>query len=50
MYYTLAGVYIAAGEAVFTTTIEQLNGRPVSYHRRRPIKFFVDNFFKARQV
>jgi hypothetical protein len=49
VYYTLAGVYIAAGEAVFTTTIEQLNGRPV-YHitGAGQSNSFVDNFFKVR--
>src|SRR6266700_172480 len=31
VYYTLAGVYIAAGEAVFTVVLEDLNGKPV-YH------------------
>ncbi len=31
VYYTLAGVYIAAGEATFICTLEDLNGKPV-YH------------------
>jgi len=49
VYYTLAGVYIAAGEAVFTTQLEQLNGRTV-YHITGAGKSnnFVDNFFKTR--
>jgi hypothetical protein len=49
VYYTLAGVYIAAGEAEFTTALEQLNGRPV-YHITGEGKTysFYDNFFKVR--
>ncbi len=49
VYYTLAGVYIAAGEAVFSTSIEQINGRPV-YHIIGDGKTysFYDNFFKVR--
>jgi len=31
VYYTLAGVYIAAGEATFTVAQEDLGGKPV-YH------------------
>src|SRR5664279_6465911 len=31
VYYTLAGVYIAAGEATFTCNLEKLNDKPV-YH------------------
>lgn len=31
VYYTLAGVYVNAGTAIFTNSLEQLNGRPV-YH------------------
>lgn len=31
VYYNLAGVYVAAGAASFTTTLQQLNGRQV-YH------------------
>lgn len=29
VYYTLAGAYIKAGEATFTTKVEKLNGKPV---------------------
>ena len=49
VYYTLAGVYIAAGEASFTCTIEKINGRPV-YHVTGDGKTysFYDNFFKVR--
>jgi hypothetical protein len=49
VYYTLAGVYIGAGEAVFTTALEQVNGRTV-YHIIGDGKTytFYDNFFKVR--
>lgn len=49
VYYTLAGVYIAAGEATFTCAIEDLNGKPV-YHVAGEGKTysFYDNFFKVR--
>jgi hypothetical protein len=49
VYYTLAGVYIAAGEASFTCTLEQLNGKTV-YHvvGAGQSNSFVDNFFKVR--
>ena len=29
LYYTVAGVYVNAGNATFTNTVEKLNGRPV---------------------
>ena len=48
VYYTL-GVYIAAGEASFTTTLEKFNGKPV-YHcvgEGKTFSFF-DKFFKVR--
>jgi Protein of unknown function (DUF3108) len=44
VYYTLAGVYIAAGEAVFHTNIEQLNGRAV-YHVTGEGKTLSEYFF-----
>ncbi len=49
VYYTLAGVFIAAGEANFSCNIEQLNGKPV-YHITGDGKTysFYDNFFKVR--
>ena len=49
VYYTLAGVYIAAGEATFTNVIENLNGKPV-YHVTGEGKTysFYDNFFRVR--
>jgi hypothetical protein len=49
VYYTLAGVYISAGEATFTVALEDLNGKPV-YHVTGNGKnyAFLDNFFKVR--
>jgi len=49
VYYTLAGVYIAAGEATFTSSLEVLGGRPV-YHVTGEGKTysFYDNFFRVR--
>ncbi len=49
VYYTLAGVYIAAGEATFTVALEDLGGKPV-YHVTGAGKnySFLDNFFKVR--
>lgn len=49
VYYSAAGAYIGAGEAVFTTSIEKFNGRQV-YHcvgEGKTYSFF-DNFFKVR--
>ena len=49
VYYTLAGVYIGAGEAVFTTGLENINGKTV-YHITgdgRTYSFY-DNFFRVR--
>jgi hypothetical protein len=49
VYYTLAGVYVSGGDAVFTSSIEQLNGKAV-YHVTGDGKSntFFDNFFKVR--
>lgn len=49
VYYTLAGVYIAAGEATLTCATDNVNGRPV-YHVTAEGKTysFYDNFFKVR--
>lgn len=33
IYYAVAGIYVSAGKAVFTNSLEKLNGRPV-YHIR----------------
>ncbi|MEO5592891.1 MAG: DUF3108 domain-containing protein [Chitinophagaceae bacterium] len=48
IYYTL-GVFIAAGEASFTTNLEQFNNRPV-YHITGTGKTysFYDSFFRVR--
>jgi hypothetical protein len=49
VYYTLAGVYIAAGEATFNCSLENYNGKPV-YHVTGAGKTysFYDNFFRVR--
>lgn len=49
VYYTTLGMYVGAGEASFTTTLEKFNGKPV-YHcvgDGRSYSFF-DNFYKVR--
>ena len=49
VYYTTLGMYIAAGEATFSTSIEKFNGR-TAYHcvgTGKSYSFF-DNFFKVR--
>lgn len=49
VYYTTLGMYIAAGDATFTVTLEKFNGRP-AYHCvgvGKSFSFF-DNFFKVR--
>ena len=49
VFYTVAGLYVAAGEASFTNTLEQLNNKPV-YHIVGDGKTypFYDGFFKVR--
>jgi hypothetical protein len=49
VYYTLAGVFVAAGEANFAVTLEKLLNKPV-YHIVGDGKTysFYDNFFKVR--
>jgi hypothetical protein len=49
VFYTLAGVYVGAGEAVFTTTLDNINGRAV-YHIIGDGKTysFYDNFYRVR--
>src|SRR5450631_4683561 len=49
VYYKVVGVYIAAGEAVFSVALENLNNKPV-YHVTGDGKTysFYDNFFKVR--
>lgn len=49
VYYSTLGMYVGAGEATFTTTLERYNGKPV-YHsvgEGRTFSFF-DNFYKVR--
>ncbi|HET7117134.1 MAG TPA: DUF3108 domain-containing protein [Hanamia sp.] len=49
VYYTTLGLYVGAGEAKFTTTLEKFNGVPV-YHcvgTGKTYSFF-DNFYKVR--
>jgi hypothetical protein len=49
VYYTTMGLYIAAGEATFSTSLEKFNGKP-TYHcvgSGKSYSFF-DNFFKVR--
>ena len=49
VYYTTLGMYVGAGEAKFTTTLERFNGVPV-YHcvgTGETYSFF-DNFYKVR--
>ncbi|MBA4165937.1 MAG: DUF3108 domain-containing protein [Chitinophagaceae bacterium] len=49
VFYTVAGVYVGAGEADFTNTLENLNNKSV-YHIVGEGKTysFYDNFFKVR--
>lgn len=49
IYYTTLGMYVGAGEAKFTTSLERFNGAPV-YHcvgTGKTYSFF-DNFFEVR--
>jgi hypothetical protein len=49
VYYTVASIYFAAGEATFTCLLDNLNGKPV-YHVTGEGKTysFYDNFFRVR--
>ena len=49
VFYNTLGVYIGAGEAVFTSSLERFNGKPV-YHLVGEGKTYpaFDNFFKVR--
>jgi hypothetical protein len=49
VFYKLANVYVGAGEAVFTTTLEKLNGKDV-YHAVGEGKTysFYDKFYRVR--
>lgn len=49
VYYNTMGLYISAGEATFSVSVEKFNGRP-TYHcvgTGKSYSFF-DNFFKVR--
>jgi hypothetical protein len=49
VFYTVAGMYVGAGEAVFNSSLEKLNNKPV-YHivgEGKTFSFY-DNFFKVR--
>lgn len=49
VFYTVAGMYVGAGEAVFKSSLEKLNNVPV-YHvvgEGKTFSFY-DNFFKVR--
>lgn len=49
VFYTVAGMYVGAGEAVFNSSLEKLNNQPV-YHivgEGKTFSFY-DNFFKVR--
>lgn len=49
VYYTTLGLYVGAGEAKFTTTIEKYNGVPVYHCVGTGITYsFFDNFYKVR--
>lgn len=49
VFYSTLGMYVGAGEAVFTASLERFNGKPV-YHFTGDGKTysFFDNFFKVR--
>ena len=49
VFYSAIGLYIGAGEALFTTSLERFNGKPV-YHFVGEGKTYstFDNFFKVR--
>jgi hypothetical protein len=49
VYYTLAGIYVSAGEATFNVSLERMNNKPV-YHIVGDGKTFsfYDSFFKVR--
>ncbi|MEP7258278.1 MAG: DUF3108 domain-containing protein [Flavitalea sp.] len=49
VFYTVAGLYVGAGEASFTSLPEMLNNRPVFHVVGEGKTFgFYDNFFKVR--
>ncbi|MDP4283794.1 MAG: DUF3108 domain-containing protein [Bacteroidota bacterium] len=49
VYYTTLGMYVGAGEAKFTTSLEKFNGKPVYHCVGTGTTYpFFDNFFKVR--
>ncbi len=49
VFYSTLGVYVGAGEAVFTSTLERFNGKPVYHFVGVGSTYsFFDNFFKVR--
>ncbi len=49
VYYSTLGMYVGAGEATFTTTIERYNGKPVFHCSGEGKSYsFFDNFFRVR--
>ncbi len=49
VYYSTMGMFIGAGDASFTTTLEKYNGKPVFHCVGEGKTFsFFDNFFKVR--
>lgn len=49
VYYTLAGIYVNAGEATFTNAVEKLNSRPVFHITANgATNSKLDAFFKVR--
>ncbi len=49
VFYNSLGMYIGAGEAVFTSSLERYNGKPVYHFTGTGSTYsFFDNFFKVR--
>jgi hypothetical protein len=49
VFYSTLGMYVGAGEAVFTSSLERLNGKPVYHFTGTGSTYsFFDNFFKVR--
>lgn len=49
VFYSTMGMYVGAGEAVFSSTLERFNGKPVYHFVGTGSTYsFFDNFFKVR--
>lgn len=49
VFYSTMGMYVGAGEAVFTSSLERYNGKPVYHFIGTGTTYsFFDNFFKVR--